>query len=724
VPAVVIATYRGDELDRGHPLRRLLGELHSGAVRRMPVEPLSAEAVQTLSLPYGRDGAALHRATAGNPFFVHEVLAEGGAELPATVRDAVLARTARLGDAATAVLEAVAIVPPHAGLWLLDALVPDAAGGLDECLRAGILDTVAGGVAFRHEIARIAVEESLSPHRRLALHRAALRALATPPDGAPDLTRLAHHAEAAGDPAAVLRYAPAAARHAAATGAHREAATQYALALRFGAALPPDERAALLEGRSYECYLTDQSAEAIAALEEAIGLRHTIGDRLGEAAALSSLSRRLWCGGRSDDAATAGEAAVRLLEGRPPGPELALAYSNLGQLRMNAEDLAGTMSWGQRALDLAERADEPSVTVHSLNNMGTAQLLDGRPEGWEWLTRSLTLAERGGMEEHVGRAYIHAGWAMNRTRAYDHADWFDRGFTACQDLGLEAWKHYVQAHRARYHLDRGRWDEAVEDATIVLRDAKSVPLLRILTLTVVALVGARRGEGDPWPALDEALVLGAGQPELQYTAPVAAARAEAAWLAGDVAGVDDATRDVLAAARRCATPWVVGELSWLRRLAGLPATPEGATGPYAAQLAGESAVAADQWLDLGCPYDAALARADAPDEDAVRTALAELQRLGARPAATIVARRLRERGIRNVPRGPQSRTKGNPADLTMREVEVLGLIQQGLSNVEIAAKLFVSRKTVNHHVSAILRKLGVARRGQAAALAANFGGRR
>jgi hypothetical protein len=132
---------------------------------------------------------------------------------------------------------------------------------------------------------------------------------------------------------------------------------------------------------------------------------------------------------------------------------------------------------------------------------------------------------------------------MNRTRGYEYASWLDRGITSCQDLGLEAWTHYVQAHRARYLLDQGRWDDAVADVRYVLRTAKSVPLLRILTQTVIGLVQARRGDEDPWPALDEALALTRGQRELQYLAPVASARAEAAWLAGDVAAVDEASSD-------------------------------------------------------------------------------------------------------------------------------------------------------------------------------------
>lgn len=717
VPALVIATYRGDDLDRGHPLRGLLGELHGAAIRRLTVEPLSVAAVSELAAPYDRDGPEIHRVTGGNPFFVSEVLAEGGSDVPATVRDAVLARTSRLSDAATTVLQAVSVALPQAELWLLDALVPEPAGGLEEGLRAGILAAGPNGVTFRHEIARLTVAGALAPHRALALHRAALQALT----GRADPTRLAHHAEAAGDTAAVLRFAPAAAGHASSIGAHREAAAQYARALRAGGELPLDIRATLLERRSYECYLTDQTQSSIDALQEAIRHWHALGDPLREGAAHSQLSRRLWCAGRAADAAAAGREAVRLLEERTPGKELALAYTNLAQVHLNDEDLDGTADWAGRALELAGELGDTDVIVHSLNNLGTVRLLAGRPDGLDDLERSLALAERDGLEEHIGRAYIHVGWAMTRTRAYHLAPVLERGVTVCEELGLEQWKHYLVAYRARTHLDQGRWDDAVEDATSVLRNAMSVPLLWILSLTVIGTVRARRGDQDPWPVLDEALALTAGQTELQYLAPVAAARAEAAWLAGDAPGVREATGDVLDLAIRRNAAWVIGELAWLRRLAEVPGPATGTIEPYAAQLAGDTTGAAATWTRLGCPYDAALAQAGAPDEPMLRIALAALQAIGARPAAAMVARRLRSLGVRAVPSGPQSWTRENPAELTRREVEVLSLVQQGLTNPEIAGRLFVSRKTVNHHVSAILRKLGVARRGQAAAEANRLG---
>jgi DNA-binding CsgD family transcriptional regulator len=631
----------------------------------------------------------------------------------------VLARAGRLNEAATTVLEAVSIALPQAELWLLDALEANCAQAVEQCLDSGILEVVAGGVAFRHDLARRAIEQSLSPYRRVELHRAALRILAAPPFGVPDLARLAHHAEAGQDPAAVLRFAPAAASYAASTGAHREAAAQYARALRFGDGLAPADRARLLESRSFECYLTDQTEESIDALERAVECRREIGDRLGEGAALSLLSGRMWCRGRSDEAARVGWQALELLEQLPPGRELALAYTNLGLLALNDENLDETVHWSERAIKIAEDLGDVDIVAHSLNNIGTMRLLAGVADGA--LFESLALAERAGLEEHLGRAFIHLGWVMARTRSHHLAPQLDRGVRVCADRGLEIWKLYVQAYRARNRLDRGDWDGALDDATEVLEYPRSAPLLRVMTLTVLGLIRARRGDPHRWAPLDEAQELLDGQPELQYGTPVAAARAEAAWLDGRPDTVDADTRAMFDRAQRQGVAWVAGELGWLRRLTGLDVPVTGSGTPYAAALAGEYAAAADAWTDRACPYDAALALVESTDEADLRRSLEAFQDLGARPAAAIVARRLRDLGARGLRRGPRPETRSNPANLTRREAEVLTLLSEGASNAEIAARLFLSEKTVHHHVSAVLRKLGVRRRAQAAAAATRLG---
>jgi DNA-binding CsgD family transcriptional regulator len=240
-------------------------------------------------------------------------------------------------------------------------------------------------------------------------------------------------------------------------------------------------------------------------------------------------------------------------------------------------------------------------------------------------------------------------------------------------------------------------------------------------LTVLGLIRARRGDPERWPPLDEALALVEGRDELQYLAPVALARAEAAWLEGRGTEVDGMTRDALGVAVAKRASWVSGELAWLRHLAGIREEVPEVVEPYAHQLAGDGDAAARGWRGLGCPYDAALALAGSADEDGLREALAEFQRLGANAAAGIVARKLREHGARGVPRGPRPATKSHPASLTRREAEVLAFVRQGASNAEIAARLFLSEKTVHHHVSAILRKLGVGSRAQAASEAVRLG---
>ncbi|HEV3013036.1 MAG TPA: helix-turn-helix transcriptional regulator, partial [Actinomycetota bacterium] len=141
--------------------------------------------------------------------------------------------------------------------------------------------------------------------------------------------------------------------------------------------------------------------------------------------------------------------------------------------------------------------------------------------------------------------------------------------------------------------------------------------------------------------------------------------------------------------------------------------PADAAEPCRLQLAGEWARAAERWRELGSPYEAALALADADQEAPLRRALDELQRLDAQPAADLVARRLRELGVRRLPRGPRRATAANPAGLTARELEVLPLVEAGLRNAEIAGRLHISEKTVDHHVSAILAKLGVRSRREA-----------
>jgi class 3 adenylate cyclase/tetratricopeptide (TPR) repeat protein len=649
VPALALLSYRDDELDRRHPLRILLGALATTrAVGRLEIAPLSRDAVAKLAEPHGANADELFGRTAGNPFFATEALAAGEKELPHTVRDAVLARAAGLSPPAAALLEAVAVAPPHVELWLLEGLADDAVDRLDECLTSGMLTHTPSGVGFRHELARLAVDEALPPNRRLSLHQKALAALAEPPTGAPDVERLAHHADAAGDGPAVLRFAPAAGARAAALGAHREAAAQYARALRFADRLAPRERAELLERRSHECYLTDQPDEALEALESAIECHRELGDTRKEGDSLRRLANILWCPGRTREASEAAQEALTVLEQTPPSRELAMAYATMGQLRLNLYDSDGAVAWGTRAFELAQRLDDTETVIYALTTIGSTELLAGIPEGREKLERSMELGESGDFPEHVGRAFLNLVWAGTRLRTYHLADqYLDRALAYFDEHGLDLWRFYLLAYRARIELDRGRWSEAVDSATLVFQKRVISTFPRILAFVVLGLVRARRGDQDAHTALDDALELAEPTRELPRIAPVAAARAEAAWLAGDREGVDRATEGAFQLALGRGAAWPIGELAYWRWRARLDSdVPHGAAEPYAVQMSGDWAHAAALWTEIGCPYEAALALADADDEDTLRRALDQLQALGARPAAAIVSRRLRERGVR------------------------------------------------------------------------------
>jgi ATP/maltotriose-dependent transcriptional regulator MalT len=725
VRALVIAMYRDDELNREHPLRVVLGELTSGrGIHRLGLLPLSPTAVGELAEPYRLDGAELYRRTGGNPFFVAEVLGTPGEQIPETVRDAVLARAARLSAPARRLLEAVAVIPGQVELWLLELLAAELIDRLEECLASGMLSPGAAHVAFRHELARLAVAESLAPDRRLALHRAALAALETRPGDDLDFARLAHHAEAAGDAEAVLRWAPRAAERAASSGAHREAAAQHTRALRFADRLSLPRRAELLQRRVDECYMTDQFADAIEAQQAALDCQRRLGDRRGEGNSLRSLSLLLHHVGRTQDAWAMAMSAVELLEPLGPGHELALSYSNVSHLCMDWEDADGTLRWGTRALELARRLDDTEALVYALTNLAVVDFWAGKDKAQVPLERALELARQHGLEEPAGRILANLVLWSVRHRMFAVATvHLEAGLEYCSERGLDTWRLYLLACRARLELDLGRWDEATDSAALVLRDPRSAPVPRGWALAAVRVVRARRGDPDASAPLDDSGALAQATRELQRIAPVAAARAEAAWLIGDNATVKRVTDAALALARDCGAPWVAGELAYWRWQAGmhdeLPAA--AVAEPYRLSMAGDWARAAELWTRIGCPYEAALALAESDDQIAMRQAIDQLVQLGARPAAAMIIRRHRKRGVRGVPRGARVRTQNNPSGLTARELEVLALLAEGLRNAQIAARLVVSEKTVHHHVSAILNKLHVRTRHEAAAEAVRLG---
>ena len=716
VPALLVITYRDTEVGPQHPLRIVLGDLAtSGTCRRLLVPPLSEPTVRALAAGSPIDASELYRITGGNAFYVTEVLASGTMGIPPTVRDAVLTHVARLTPAGRAALETAGVIGSTVDPWLLAAAVGPDVDAVDECLTAGLLRADGAVLAFRHELARAAVLDAVSPVRASALHRTVLEALRARVPHQNDPARLAHHAEAAAHRAAVLEYAPVAATRAAGLGAHREAAAQYARALRFATDLPDEQRQPLLTAQRLECHLTGQMEDAIAAGEALLAIARRAGDHPAEAEHQAWLAWMLVAAGRNVEAERASRAALDILAGIPPGPRHAFAFSVQAGLRMLNRDSDDAIAWGERAIALAERFGDAEVRVRAINTVGSARLVAGDEErGRAALERSLDLAREAGLEADVAAALSNLGSALGEIYQFPLAErYLTEGIAYAAERDLDRWHWYMVAWLALTRLFQGRWTEAASLAGSVIRHPGATAISRIMALVALGRVRARRGDPEVAAVLDDALALAAPTQTLQRLAPVRAARAEAAWLAGDQNRAREEARAAYDLAHRHGLRWHVGELAyWLWQTRDLVAPSPDAGGPFASQIGGDWAAAAAQWRELGCPYEAARALADG-DDAAVREALVELDRLGARPAAAAAARRLRELGARGVPRGPRPSTRANPASLTTREVEVLALVAAGNTNAEVAARLFLSGKTVEHHVSAVLAKLGARSRREA-----------
>jgi predicted ATPase/DNA-binding CsgD family transcriptional regulator len=723
--SLLVASYRSDELVPTHPLRAVLGDLAtSGALRLAPM-PLSAGAVATLCTAPGIDATELHRKTGGNPFFVTEVLAAGADSVPGTVQDAVLARATRLSPAARAVLNAAAVAGPRVKPELLYAMTTAERWPIDECLATGVLQADSGAFAFRHELARDAILRCIAPARLTALHRQALHALlaAAPSDPHPQAARLAMHAEGAGDEEAVRRWAPRAARQAAASGAHRQAAHHWALAARH--ARHPAERAALLDERAAQMHMAGGLADAIAARQEAARLWLQDGRSGNAAVTLARLALLLVLAGRNAEGEASLGRARTLVEGNPNSSFAAAVRRAAAALRAMDRDSDEAIALASESLAQAERDQDQRATVQDLLTLGVAHVSLGRlDQAVQHLERALALAEQMHDDLLVSQALANLGAGCGEALQLDQAEaYLQRGIAFCADRDLDAPRLYQVAWLAQVRMLQGRWDEASKAAHEVLGERRATTVGRIVALIALGRMRARQGDPSAWQALDEARTLAGASATVQRTAPMHAARAEAAWLQGrsDAEIVAESAAWLPQAIAKRQAAFACELLLWCGRAGAPHPIPAFCGGhPCALEAAGRWQEAAGAWRALGCPFETARSLAEG-DEPAQREALALAESLGAHALAERVRRRLRAAGARGLPRGPRLSTRAHPAGLTTKEVDVLVLLAAGLRNKEIAQRLNRSARTVDHHVASIYAKLGVTTRAEAVSGAYGLG---
>ncbi len=703
----IVVTFRDDEIAANPALELLLGDLAGAAtVRRVSLRPLSTAAVREIAGTSGLDPVELARVTGGNPFLVVEAVTAGD-RLPASVRDAALARAGRLSVAARTVVEAAAVIGQRFDHALLEAVVPGCADAVEEALRRGVLVVDGVRLGFRHELIREAIEASISPPRRSSLHARVVAVLAAETRSS-DHARLAHHAERAGLRGEASRYAALASLEAERMGALREMRLQAERALRLGDELPDTERYELLIRYSRAAnFSSTRYEDAVSGAEQALVVAEGLGDPLRQARALGALAWALWSFDRMTQAKATAERAVALLE--PTGDVAALARAESTRIRMEATafDPVAAINAGPRALELAAAAGLEEVRIDIAISVALARGHRGEHRALAELTDAVAAATQAGLSIQAVRSYVNTMFVGSMLREHGLVDAIiaeARQFCEEQDAPIP--RHVIEGSLARSLLDRGRWDEALRAADHCLATWHAeTPVVRAMA----ALIASRRGEPEADRALSRCREELPAATEDTRHGLIRCAIVEAAWLRGDRAVAVAELKAAEASPARGRYVRVEGELAlWAWRHGRELDPPAGLSTPVALELEGDWRRAVTAWRELEAPYESALAALPG-DDRAARQALATLHRLGARAAVQAFGRERAVRGARSA-RGPRRSTLANPAGLTHREQQVLEQLVTGATNPEIAAALHLSERTVAHHVSAILGKLGAANR--------------
>jgi DNA-binding CsgD family transcriptional regulator/tetratricopeptide (TPR) repeat protein len=716
-PVLLLVTFRDDALAPGDPLRRALGDLAGRRnTRRIDLPPLTSDGVTRLAEGTSYRPHELYELTGGNPFFLTEVLGEDGSLVPASARDAVLARAVRLSEAARAALDLASLDSSRVDPDMVVRASGAAVNGFDELVSAGLLKADGDTLRFRHELARRAIESEVPPHRRVAGHRSLLRCLVEA--GCDDDARLAYHADGCGDAAAVAELAPAAARQAARLGAHRESAAQYERALRFPPA-DPRALAGLYDAYAEQAGLLDDWSSAAEARERAIELWHELGDVRREGLDHSRLREVYWNLARGEESVASLERALALLEPLGPDPALARLLA-IRALQVWSDQPAEGRAMVDRALAMVATFDDPAALGDVHNTAAYAAYLGG--EDWRpHLHQAVRLAVASGAQAEAGRAYFNllAYCATEFAYAESEQYWLE-GIAYCEENELTTWARCLRGLRAIDLLDQGQWDEVISITDRVFA-TRPGPVALMVSQVTSGLVLARRGRPGAFELLSAAAGTADGIGEAGWIALTRRACAEDRWLAGDDEGARQEIDRVRAVLTSSETDEDAPTAVWERRLFGASRAEFPAAEPWATWLSGAVTDAVSRWDALGCPYYAALALYDSDSDEHLRDAISRFDALGAEAAARRGRQKMRDLGHRAVPTGARPSTRKHPLGLTRRENEVLLLLSEGLTNDEIAVKLVVSPRTVDHHVSALLGKVGVPSRGAAVAQARRLG---
>ncbi|MGW6278480.1 ATP-binding protein [Kribbella sp. NPDC055071] len=709
---LLVLTYRDDALDTRHPLRPLLGALISAPTLRIKPARLSPAAVASLASGTSWNPDELFALTGGNPFFLTEALESSGT-LPGSVVEMVLARVRDLDRDGIELLEQLAVIPTPVDRQLIADLLGDQDLALEEVERRGLLVEVGDKVTFRHEIARRAVEQSTSKLQRRRLNQNVVRLLLEVAE--PELPRVLHHAVEAGDTETLLRFAPLAAAEATNAGAHHQAVTALEAVLPHIERLSPTQQADIVDDYAWELHIAGRFLDAMQASRRALALREALGDADRLTKTLLRRARQLIMFDDLTAAEDVLERTVQLAQEASLLSPAAEAQSMDGIIKMTrgaTSDALAVLESAGRAAKVAARSD---IVVLSLCFRGIARVMQADPRGLTDIRESVELAIDEDEHESTGRAYSNLAETWFRFHCWDDLpQWLERGTEFTTRHGYWASAVLIDAYRAQLELRRGHWDAAEGRIRQLLDSTDDSTQPHAYSRTALGRLLARRGDPGAEKILESVWQRAMSRGAAVALADAGAGYAEWAWL-NDRADIAPAIRGVFLSHPAANAP-LLSELRRYLARAGAPLPPPDGTLPsdgFTLGDAGSHVAAAEFWLQLGDPYERALALAESNDPMNRRNALRILSQLGAVAAGQKLRRQSREFEVS----AARPKTGGDGSGLTDRQLAVLAALADGGTNNEIAARLGLSARTVEHHVAAILRKLQVSNRRAAAQVA-------
>jgi DNA-binding CsgD family transcriptional regulator len=724
IRCLFILTYRDDEVHALYPLRDLLGQLPAHSFTRLQPARLSHEAVDRLAAEKGYNGQDVYSISGGNPFYVYEILASYSPGIPENIKDSILSVYHRLDEKTKKLWEILSVQPTGFEMDYLGQLEPQYGASLAPCLEAKILVLKENKLFFKHELYRRTVETALSPFLRIELHKMILQRFIGQFEREGAIYRIIHHAKNANEHELVVRFAPIAARQAAALGAHVEASKLYLSAIEYYQEEDKDGLAGFYAAFAYECYLTGRIQDAIVYQTRASTIWKEKGDIEKRGHTLWFLSRLWWFDGNRRQAETHAQQAIELLADRPSSSAKAMAFSNMSQLKMLSDKAVECIFWGDKAIVIAKELDDQESLCHALNNVGTVhmRIRGNKQKGIDLLMQSLNIALANGFQEHAARAYTNLVSDGVRIKDYPFAaKILGEGLRYCEERELDTWQTYMLSWKARLLLDTGRWDDAALIAGGLIGKADRASIVKVGALVVAGTIQMRRGEPDALGLLLEARTRAFDSMELQRILPALAALLEYEWITGEN-HVEKAAVEL--AIGLIGQPGYLRESSefefWLNKVRHQQLPLHETEKDYRASNPAMALEAAAGWQRLGCPYEQALLLFEG-DEQAKKEAISLVHQLGAIAVYEKMKEAMRSSGITGIPRGMRKTTQANPAQLTERELGVLQLLKEGLQNKEIGSRLFISAKTVDHHISSILFKLDVNSRTKAVQEATRLG---